>query len=210
MGGQALGERIDARGKLARRHQRVEEADAQQLLGIDLFRREEQPLGGAEAEPRHITAQAAGVIMHADVACRHHQLDPGHADAEIAGEREVSAAAVEAAADRRDRRHAQRLELINHAVEAGRARVVAFGREFLEVEAGAEGAPGRGQHQHADAPVLLDAIEVPAQRSDVVGLDAVVVARPVEPDGGAGAVDGENGRARRLAGRWAGHGRYPA
>jgi hypothetical protein len=83
----------------------------------------------------------------------------------------------------------------------------------LQLARGAEGAPVRGEHEHADAPVLLDAGEVLAQHRDVAALDAVVVARPVEPDGRAGARDGEDGRARRLGlpgGRFARHGRHPA
>jgi hypothetical protein len=63
----------------------------------------------------------------------------------------------------------------------------------LQLARGAEGAPVRGEHEHADAPVLLDAGEVLAQHRDVAALDAVVVARPVEPDGRAGAHDGEDG-----------------
>src|ERR1051326_98803 len=148
--------------------------------------------------------------MHADARCRHHQLDARNADAEIASERQIGAAAVEAAAHRANRRHAQRLELIDHAVEAGRARVVAFRREFLEVEAGAEGASTGREHEHADPAVLLDTREMLAQCGDVAGLDAVVMARSIEPDGGARALDLENGWAWRLAVRCAGHGRYPA
>ena len=80
------------------------------------------------------------------------------------------------------RRQRQRFERVDGVLE--QPRVVA-GRavglvEFAEMEAGAEGAPAAGEHQHAQRGVGGDALEVTLQRQQVLAVQAVEVARAVQ------------------------------
>src|SRR5581483_8069729 len=98
--------------------------------------------------------------------------------------------------------HGEILQAIDHHLEGaarglpGVARA-AFG-DRVEIGAGGVGAPGAGDDQHPDRGIALHAIEQLDQRLQILRLDAVHMARTVETDGGARALDGEDRRARRL------------
>jgi hypothetical protein len=60
-----------------------------------------------------------------------------------------------------------------------------------QILAGAEGAPGAGQHQHADGGVGLDLIEGHAQFGVHVVGEAVQLVRAVEGQAGDAGLDGQ-------------------
>ena len=100
-------------------------ADAQQLFRRLLLRQHEQPLGVVEAEAGDVAPQPAFVIMHADPRGGHeHHRGRGDADAEIAGQRKVGAAAVDPAMQPGDGRDAEHLQPVDHVLEGRTGRVL--------------------------------------------------------------------------------------
>src|SRR5260370_41852276 len=101
-------------------------------------------------------------------------------------------AAITAATEPAYRRPAEILQPVDHRFErragallfpgAGRAR-----GDRVEIVAGAEGAAGAGQDQHADRGIGLDPVEQLYEVAEVFRLQPVQMFWPVEADGGAGA-----------------------
>src|SRR5262249_23727807 len=109
-----------------------------------------------------------------------------------------------AAIEPADGRHAEILEPIDHDLEGGAGGLlVSRGRavgDRIEVVTGGKGAPGAGQDQHPDRGIGFDAVGQLLQRLEILRLQPVQVLWPVQPDGGAGALDGEDGRGGLLSG----------
>ena len=129
---------------------------------------------------------------------RHEHLAAVDADAEIAGQRQIGRAAIDAAIEPADGGNAEILEPVDHDLErrAGAFLLDGAGGALghrVEIIAGAEGAAGAGQHQHPDRGIGLDPVEQLQQRLEVVGLQPVQMPRPVEADGGARAVESSTG-----------------
>ena len=130
--------------------------------------------------------------MQPEAGRRHEHFRGVDADAEIAGQRQVGRAAIDAAIEPADRRHAEILQPVDDDLERrSRARLLvragcAVG-DRIEVVAGAEGAAGPGQHQHADRGVGLDPVEQRHEMIQVLALQPVQMFWPVEADGGARA-----------------------
>src|SRR4051794_2617155 len=190
--GKGCRQHVDSCLQLRRRDRLVEIADAQELRRLERLRGHEHLLCRGDAEPADIALDAAGVIDDAETRRRHdqpHALDP---DPEIAGQRQIGRAPIDTAVQRRDCWHPQPFERIDRALEGVAARLLAMRVSGAPVEqcadmvAGAESlCTGAGQHQDADRRVLVDPREGLAQQGQIVRLDAIVLARPVEPDRGA-------------------------
>lgn len=195
--GDAARQLIDARLKLVGRHHLIEIADAQELLRVGGLGGEKELLGGSEAQTGDVAAHTARIVDDAEACGRHEHLHPGDADAEIAGQGHVGGAAVNAAVQRGDGGHAQRFEAIDHALEGVR---VVIASAFLVVaqrayvEARAEALACARQDHDPDRGIGVDAIEDLDQRREIVGLQPVVLARPVEKHKGTSIGDGEDGR----------------
>src|SRR5229473_800827 len=128
--------------RLDRRH-RGEVTDPQHLRGADLLRGQKQFSGVVGAEPRHIAPDAALVIMQPKPRRRHEHLAGVDADAEIAGQRQIGRAAIDAAIDPADRGNAAILE----PVEAD------GGARAIDIEQ--RRARGRGDFGHASLHYLF-------------------------------------------------------
>src|SRR6266850_5700749 len=112
------------------------------------------------------------------------------AAAKIAGERQVGRTAVDTAVEGGDRRNAQCLQPVDHALE-GVAILLhaalpgqAIG-ESADMEAGAEALSRPRQDQDADRRIGVDATKGVAQKAEVGRLEPVMLARPIEPHHGA-------------------------
>ena len=95
--------------------------------------------------------------------------------------------AIDAAIEPANRRHAEIFQPIDDDLER-RSRARLFVRaggavDRVEVVAGAEGAAGAGQHQHADRGIGLDAVEQLYEVAEILALQPVQMLRPVEADG---------------------------
>jgi hypothetical protein len=159
-------------------HHGGEVADPQHFRRGDLLRGQKQLFGVVDAEPRHIAGDAALVIVQAEPRRRHEHLGRIDADAEIAGQRQVGRAAIDAAIEPADRRHAEVLQAVDHRLERrsrARLRRRAGGavRHRIEIVAGAEGAAGAGQHQHADRGIGLDPVEQFYEVAEILALQPV-------------------------------------
>src|SRR5215469_16408223 len=211
VGGQCGGERIDPRRQFLRRHDLVEIADAAHLLGLDRLGRHEKLLRRAGAEPRYVALDTTRVVDDPEPRRRHQHPHALDADAEVAGQREVGGTAVDAALQRRDSRHAQRLEAVDDSFE----RVVGlagFGlagmslQERPDMIARRKALPGPREDQHAHARVIVDPGKGVAQDGEIARFEAVVLARSVEPDGRAAFRDRHHRRVRRT--HLLGHARF--
>src|ERR1700722_12576393 len=203
--GKNIGQFVDFLVQRLGRHHRREVADPQHLGGADFLRGQEQLPGIVGAEPRHVASDAALVIMQPEPRRRHEHLAAVDADAEIAGQRQVGRAAIDAAIEPADGGNTDVLKPVDHDFERRFAALLfdsaggAFG-DRIKIMAGAEGAAGAGEHQHPDRGIGFDPVEQLEQRIEVVGLQPVQMLWPVEADGGAGAIDIEQRRTRRLGG----------
>ncbi len=141
--------------------------------------------------------------MQAEPRRRHEHFSRIDADAEVAGQRQVGRAAIDAAVEPADRRFAEILQPVDHHLER-RSRARLRGRaggavgDRIEIVAGTEGAAGTGQHQHADGGVGLDPVEQFHEIAEILALQPVQMFRPVEADGGARAADLGYRRACRV------------
>src|SRR5882757_6729435 len=198
--GEDRGELVDFLIQRLHRHHCGEIAYREHFRRGYLLRGQEQFFGIVGAEPRHVAGDPAPVIMQAQPRCRHEHLGRIDADPEIACQRQIGRAAIDAAVKPADRRHRKVFQPVDGDLE-GRARAVLFeraGRAFgdrIEIIAGAESAAGAGQHQYPDREIGLDPVEQFLQRVEVVGLQPVQMLRPVEADGGAVTGDIEQRRA---------------
>jgi hypothetical protein len=141
--------------------------------------------------------------MQPEPSGRHEHLGGIDADAEVAGQCEVGRAAIDAAIEPADRRHAEVLQPVDDHFER-RARALLFLRacgavcDRVEIITRTEGATGAGQHQHANGGIGLDPVEQLHHLAEIFTLQPVQMFRPVEADGGASTVDFEHRRGRRL------------
>ena len=182
------------------RHHGGEIADPQHFRRGDFLRGQKQLFCIVDAKPRHIARDAALVVVQPESRRRHEHFRGVDADAEIAGQRQVGRAAIDAAIEPADRRHAEIFQPVDHHFKR-RSGALLFLRaggavgDRVEVVAGAEGAAGAGQHQHADRGIGLDPVEQLHEVAEILALQPVQMLRPVEADGGARAVDFEHRRA---------------
>src|SRR6202011_1563369 len=147
---------------------------------------------------------AALVVMQPEPRRRHEHLAGVDADTEIAGQRQIGRAAIDAAVDPADRRYREVLKPVDDDLERRSGGLLlcvggAFG-DRARIVSGAEGAAGSGQPHHPDRGIRFDPVEQFQQRIEVVGLQPVQMLRPVEADGSPRAVDIEHRRARRISG----------
>src|SRR6266446_1973362 len=202
--GENAGELIDLLVERLGRHHRCKIADPQHLRGADFFCGQEQPLGVVDAKPRHIALDAALVVMQPEPRRWHEHLAGVDADTEIAGQRQVGRAAIDAAVEPADRRQREILKPVDDDLERrSGGLLLCVGRAFgdrAEIIPGTEGAAGAGQHQNPERGIGLDPVEQFYQRVEILRLQPVQMLRPVEADGGARAVDVEHRRARRITG----------
>jgi hypothetical protein len=110
--------RVKSRVERVGREKLGQKADAQHLLGVDLHPGEEQLLCRGNAEVVHVTPQSAGVVVDGEARRGHEHARAGDTQPDVATQRQVGAAAVHAALDGRDGRHGQRLERVQHPLEA--------------------------------------------------------------------------------------------
>jgi transposase, IS30 family len=190
-------------------HHRGEIADPQHFRRVDFLRGQKQLLGVVDAEPRGVAHDAALVIMQAQPRRRHEHLAGVEADAEIAGQRQIGRAAIDAAIEPADRGNAEILEPVDDNLERRSGAVLFNGAggalgDRIEVVSRAEDAAGAGEDQHPDRGIGLNAVEQFQQGVEVVGLQPVQMPGTVEADGGARAVEFEDRRRGRLGG--VGHG----
>jgi hypothetical protein len=172
-----------------RRHQRVQVADVQQLVGSHRLGAQEQPFGRCQPQPRDIPLQAAGVVVQPQPRRRHAQCHALHADTKVAGQRQVGGATEHAAVQPRDGWQRQGFQRVDGVLEE--PRVVA-GRslrlvEFAEMKAGTEGAPAAGEHEHTHGGFGGDGRQVILQRQQVLAVQPVQVLRPLQRDRRAAA-----------------------
>src|SRR5712672_2379544 len=204
VGGEHAGELVDLPVERLGGHHRGEIADPQHFRRADFFRGQEQPLGVVGAEPRHVALDAAPVVMQPEPRRRHEHLAGVDADTEIAGQRQVGRAAIDAAVEPADRRQREVLKPVDDDLERrSSGLLLCVGRAFgdrAKIVPGAERAAGAGQHQNPERGIGLDAVEQFYQRVEILRLQPVQMLRPVEADGGPRAVDVEHRRTRRIPG----------
>src|SRR6185437_13923985 len=133
---------------------------------------------------------------HADVAGRQTETDEGgvHSralpgDADIGGERQGEAAAAGGALDQADDRLAATAHAHHDLADAALTEqagigsaggiAVAAGTRLLEVQTGAEGAPGTAQHDDAYRAVEIELAEIVEQLVDELGVERVQRLGPV-------------------------------
>ena len=163
-----------------RRDAGVEITQLLQRPVVQRLGQQEKSPGRAQAQPRHGALQAAGVVVQAQPRRRHAQFHTLHADAEVAGQRQVRGTAVDAAVQARHGGLRQRRQRVGHALEGLRAGVDAIVAQLAQVVAGAEGAAAAGQHQHAHRRVPRHLGQLTLQRDQVLPVQAVQVLRPLQ------------------------------
>src|SRR5476649_953185 len=100
---------VDLRLEFGVVDQPVEIAHTQQVLVAEILRQQEGALGEARAHLLRVAAQPTRIVMQAKARGRHEEAHALHAEPEIAGQRHVGGATVDAAVQRAERRHAHRL-----------------------------------------------------------------------------------------------------
>src|SRR5476649_2084291 len=180
--------------------QPVEIAHPQQVLVAEILRQEEGALGEARAHLLRIAAQAARIIVQAKARGRHEEAHAPDAQPKVAGQRHVGGAAIDAAVQGAERRHAHRLQPVHHRLEAriafrrrGRLaarRLTAWKRAMIEARAEALLA-GAGEHRDTHVGIGVGLLDGSTQPRQPGRIEAVVPGRIVERDRGARAVDGE-------------------
>src|SRR6202035_4454753 len=177
-------------------------ADPQHFRSADLLGGQEQFLRVVDPEARDIACNAALVIVQAETRRRHEHFASVDADTKVAGQRQVGRAAIDAAVEAADGRHADVLKPVDDDFKRGSGASFLDGADGalgdrVEIVAGAEGAAGAGEHQDPDRGIGLDPVEQFQEDVEIVGLQPVQVLRPVEADIGARTVEFEQRRACR-------------
>src|SRR5471032_610632 len=174
-------------------HQPIEIAHTQQVLVAEILRQEEGALGEARTYLLRIAAQAARIIVQAKARRRHEEAHAADTETEIAGQRHVGGAAIDAAVQRAERRHAHRLEPVHHRLEARiafRRRRGLAARQGAMIEARAEALlAGPCENRDAHVRIGVDLLDRRAQERQSGRIEAVVPGGIVERDRGARAVD---------------------
>jgi hypothetical protein len=190
--GELGGQRVDAGGKGVVGHRLPDQAPLGGLLGGQLVGQQRQAHRPGHADALGQEPGAAGVGHQADLAeglqeggrlAGHHQ---------VAGQRHAGAGAGGDAVDGGDGRHAQVLQAQDQRLVVGFDHVAdvrhlaAHGLHVGvgQILAGAEGAAGAGEHQHADGLVGLDGVEGGAQLGVHLAGEAVELVRAVEREAG--------------------------
>ncbi len=143
--------------------------------------------------------------MQAQPRRRHEHLGGVDADAEIAGQRQIGRTAIDAAVEPADGRHGEIFQPVDDDLER-RSRRSAPGalaaRSAIEPRSypAEKARPVPVSTSTRIAAIGLDPVEQFQQRLEIVRLQPVQMLRPVEADGGAGAVDIEQRRARGIRG----------
>jgi hypothetical protein len=104
-------------------------------------------------------AQAGVGVDEAELGRRHPELDAVAGDAQVAGQRQLQAAADRVARQRRDRRDVGRVERVDRARERVGDELLGLGgedvgRDVADVIAGGEHPAGAGEDQRADAVAI--------------------------------------------------------
>jgi NAD+ kinase len=118
--GQARGHRLGAghQRRVVLQHL-VEVADPQHRRRVKRLAEQEQPLGGAEPESLDIASQPAVIVVQSEPPSRHRHPATRRRDPEVAGEREIGAAAENGSIQGADRRHAAGFERVHHVGKDG-------------------------------------------------------------------------------------------
>ena len=120
------------------------------------------------------------------------------AQSQVAAQGQIGRPAVYAAVNRCDRGQRQALDSVKQRFEAAFIELLGDGRQGV---ARAEGLGAVACDDHDPHPgVGLDRIEMRHQHRHIVWVDPVVLRGAIQPNGGAGAVDGQQGGG--VGGRW--------
>src|SRR5882724_3304110 len=179
------------------RHHGGEIADPQHFRGADLLGGQEQFLGVVDPEACDVARDAALVIVQPETRRRHEHFASVDADAEVAGQRQISRAAIDAAVEPADGRHPDVLEPVDDDFKRRSGAFFFNGADGalgdrVEIITSTEGAAGAGEHQHPDRRIGLDPVEQFQENVEIVGLQPVQMFRPVETDIGARTVKFEH------------------
>src|SRR5215213_2719426 len=159
----------------------VDETEAQGLVGADGAGGEEQVLGGGEAAERH---QAGWADRDAQGGAGEAHPQVGAADAHVAGDGDLGAAADDVAVAGGDRRLGEVNHLVVEFGEELHAANLALVVELLShVGPGGEAeVVGGADHQHPDRLVAAGYREVLEQLEQHLGADRVAGTGPLEAD----------------------------
>ena len=145
----------------------VDDAVGQRLCRPDRLAADDHPQRLFRADQPRQALGPAGAGQQAELDFGQADPRPRRGDPEMAGERQLEAAAQSRAVQRRDHRLCRRFDLADHLAEARGPRRLA---EFVDVGAGEKGAPGAGDHHRLDGRVAAGL----AQRLRKPGADLVL------------------------------------
>ena len=179
------------------RHDGLDEADLERLLGVD-------DVGGEREPARPVAADHLGAAHEpvAGLQADHRLAEPERGavgrDHDVAGKDDLGAAAIRDAVDRGD--HGQlgaldRVEGVEHEPEvAPGGRDGAQRLERRDVAAGRERISGAGEDDGAHAVLAAEAVEHLRELAEERRIHRVLLLGPVDPDDGdrVSALDAEN------------------
>ena len=180
---------LPARGfQLFGGHELVEKACLQKGFGVEALGEQEDAAGHLGAEAVDRAGYAGGLVVDAEPGRGREGLHADDADAEIAGEGQFDAAAIDAAVEGGDGRAGEGFERV---AEPGERVVGPVGAgDVAERCAGAEAAAGAGEDEGAEGFVGGQVLQEACHFAHGGLVEGVVGLGAVEGDAGDGAVAG--------------------
>ena len=178
---------LEGRGAvLAARYPPVDEPEPFRLVGADPASGQDEVRGPARTEPPRGQLRAAAAGHEADRHLRQSEHRRVVRHDQVAGQRQLAAAAEGEAVDCGDGRLRQRQQGAEHAAHRGSLAQdvgVGHGGPFLQIRPGAEGAfPGGTEHDRTDLGCGGDLGTGPGELASQLGTDRVQCLRAAEHD----------------------------